>query len=65
MRCVLFNSLTYVYIYIYIYIKSSDKALDSYKEKVIHWNLNLTECRDREISDILNDFYIGVSTSLP
>ena len=54
-----------MYIYIYIYIKSSDKALDSYKEKVIHWNLNLTECRDREISDILNDFYIGVSTSLP
>ena len=23
---------------------SSDKALDSYKEKGIHWNLNLTKC---------------------
>ena len=31
-------------IYIYIDIKSLDKALDSYKEKGIHWNLNLTKC---------------------
>ena len=23
---------------------SSDKALDSYKEKGIHWSLNLTKC---------------------
>ena len=26
---------------IYIYIKSSDQALDSYKEKDIHWILKL------------------------
>ena len=26
---------------IYIYIKSSDQALDSYKEKGIHWILKL------------------------
>ena len=25
-------------------IKSLDKALHSYKEKGIHWNLNLTKC---------------------
>ena len=31
-------------IYIYIHILSSDKALDSYKEKGIHWNPNLTKC---------------------
>ena len=31
-------------IYIYIDIKSLDKALHSYKEKGIHWNLNLTKC---------------------
>ena len=31
----------YIHIYINKYIKSSDKALDSYKEKGIHWNLNL------------------------
>ena len=29
---------------IYIDIKSLDKALDSYKEKGIHLNLNLTKC---------------------
>ena len=29
---------------IYIDIKSLDKALHSYKEKGIHWNLNLTKC---------------------
>ena len=34
----------YIHIYINKYIKSSDKALDSYKEKGIHWNLNLTKC---------------------
>ena len=34
----------YLHIYINKYIKSSDKALDSYKEKGIHWNLNLTKC---------------------
>ena len=44
------NSMTsefekiYIHIYINKYIKSSDKALDSYKEKGIHWNLNLTKC---------------------
>ena len=38
------NVSIYIYIYIYIYIKSSDKALDSYKEKGIHWNLNLRKC---------------------
>ena len=34
----------YIHIYIYIYIMSSDKALDSYREKGIHWNYNLTQC---------------------
>ena len=29
-----------VYIYIYIYIMSLDQALESYKEKGIHWNYN-------------------------
>ena len=27
---------------------SSDKALDSYKEKGIHWNPNLTKCTEIE-----------------
>ena len=31
----------YIYIYIDIYIKSSDQALDSYKEEGIHWFLKL------------------------
>ena len=30
----------YTYIYIYIYIMSLDQALESYKEKGIHWNYN-------------------------
>ena len=34
----------YIYKYTNIYVKSSDKALDSYKEKGIHWNVNLTKC---------------------
>ena len=34
----------YIYIYTQVYNKSLDKALDSYKEKGIHWNLNLTKC---------------------
>ena len=46
-------------IYINIYIKSSDQALDSYKEKAFIGFSNW------EISVILNDFYIGVITSLP
>ena len=34
----------YIYTYTNIYVNSSDKALDSYKEKGIHWNVNLTKC---------------------
>ena len=30
----------YIYIYIIIYIMSLDQALESYKEKGIHWNYN-------------------------
>ena len=46
-------------------IMSSDKALESYKEKGIHWNPNLTKCTGIGTSAILNDFHLGVSTSLP
>ena len=37
-----FEKINYVYvcIYIYIYIMSLDQALESYKEKGIHWNYN-------------------------